>query len=145
MTDEWYSVEQVAQRLGLHVRTVRNYVRDGRLKAVRIGKQYRIARTDLEELTGRTLSTAPAQDTQRSRRVEALCVVQIEPISAADAHRLTTLLGAAATGRDVTDQLLRIQSIYDEERAAMKLIVIGGPADTAEVMRLIDALVGTES
>ena len=62
MTDEWYSVEQVAERLGLHVRTVRNYVRDGRLKAVRIGKQYRIARTDLEELTGRALPTAPAQD-----------------------------------------------------------------------------------
>ena len=55
MTDEWFSVDQVAQRLGLHVRTVRNYVRDGRLKAVRIGKQYRIARSDLEELTGRAL------------------------------------------------------------------------------------------
>ena len=54
MTDEWFSVDQVAQRLGLHVRTVRNYVRDGRLKAVRIGKQYRIARSDLEELTGRS-------------------------------------------------------------------------------------------
>ena len=87
----------------------------------------------------------PAEDTRRSRRVEASCVVQIDAISAADAHRLTTLLGAAATGRDVTDQPLRIQSIYDEERAAMKLIVIGGPADTGEVMRLIDVLVGTES
>ena len=42
-----YSVEQVAAQLGLHVRTVRNYVRDGRLKAVRIGKQYRIAREHL--------------------------------------------------------------------------------------------------
>ena len=46
------SVEQVAAQLGLHVRTVRNYVRDGRLKAVRIGKQYRIARADLDALTG---------------------------------------------------------------------------------------------
>ncbi len=52
MTQELYSVEQVAERLGLHVRTVRNYVRDGRLKAVRIGKQYRIAREDLDALTG---------------------------------------------------------------------------------------------
>ncbi len=47
MPDELLSVEQVAELLGLHVRTVRNYVRDGRLKAVRIGKQYRITRTDL--------------------------------------------------------------------------------------------------
>jgi excisionase family DNA binding protein len=48
-----YSVEQVADRLGLHVRTVRNYVREGRLKAVRIGKQYRIAADDLAAMTGR--------------------------------------------------------------------------------------------
>ena len=48
----WSSVEQVAESLGLHVRTVRDYVRGGRLKAVRIGKQYRIARADLDALTG---------------------------------------------------------------------------------------------
>ncbi len=54
MDKELYSVEQVAERLGLHVKTVRNYVREGRLKAVRIGKQYRIARQDLEAMTGRS-------------------------------------------------------------------------------------------
>ena len=53
MYQELYSVEQVAERLGLHVKTVRNYVREGRLKAVRIGKQYRIAREDLAAMTGR--------------------------------------------------------------------------------------------
>ena len=53
MSQELYSVEQVADLLNLHVRTVRNYVREGRLKAVRIGKQYRIAREDLEAMTGR--------------------------------------------------------------------------------------------
>ena len=51
-SEQFYSVEQVASQLGLHVRTVRNYVRDGRLKGVRIGKQYRIARADLDALTG---------------------------------------------------------------------------------------------
>lgn len=29
MRQELYSVEQVAEQLGLHVRTIRNYVRDG--------------------------------------------------------------------------------------------------------------------
>ncbi|MEW2439811.1 helix-turn-helix domain-containing protein, partial [Streptomyces caniferus] len=56
MTDSLYSVEQVAERLGLHVRTIRNYVRDGRLPAVRIGKQYRIAHEDLEAFTGRPVT-----------------------------------------------------------------------------------------
>jgi excisionase family DNA binding protein len=59
MNEELFSVEQVADRLGLHVRTVRAYVRDGRLKAVRIGKQYRIARADLEALTGGPVPPSP--------------------------------------------------------------------------------------
>ncbi|HEX2286751.1 MAG TPA: helix-turn-helix domain-containing protein, partial [Mycobacterium sp.] len=52
MAEHLYSAEDVAQRLGLHVRTVRGYVRDGRLKAVRIGKQYRIRHADLEAFVG---------------------------------------------------------------------------------------------
>jgi len=142
VTDELYSVDQVAQQLGLHVRTVRNYVRDGRLKAVRIGKQYRIARSDLAQLTGGAVPTAPAGDTGRVRRVEVSSVVQIDAISADDMQRVATLVGAAVRGRGTSDQALRIQTIYDEERASMKVIVIGDLADTAEVMRLIDAIVG---
>jgi len=146
MTDELLSVEQVAQQLGLHVRTVRNYVRDGRLRAVRIGKQYRISRSDLALLTGAVLP--PAQTVvgaRRTRRAEVSGVVQVDAISAHDAHRLVTLLGAAVSTRGADGQALKIQTIYDEEAAGMKVIVIGGLADTAEVLRLIDLVVGAGS
>ena len=52
MTSNLYSAEQVAEMLNLHVKTVRRYVRDGRLKAKRIGKEYRITRADLEAFAG---------------------------------------------------------------------------------------------
>ncbi|MGW4164133.1 helix-turn-helix domain-containing protein, partial [Streptomyces sp. NPDC004788] len=55
---ELYTVEQVADLLGLHVKTVRGYVRDGRLRATRVGRQYRITRADLEEFTGVPVSAA---------------------------------------------------------------------------------------
>jgi len=58
-----YSVDQVASLLGLHVKTVRGYVRDGRLKAVRIGKQYRITREDLEAFAGQPVE--PPQQVDR--------------------------------------------------------------------------------
>ena len=74
MSQELYSVEQVAERLGLHVKTVRNYVREGRLKAVRIGKQYRIAREDLEAMTGHS---EPAHEpVVRNRHVEVSSIVE---------------------------------------------------------------------
>ena len=52
MNEQLYSAEEAAQILGLQVRTVRNYVREGRLPGVRIGKQYRIARSALEAFAG---------------------------------------------------------------------------------------------
>src|SRR5262245_34071150 len=139
MKDDLFSVEDVAGQLGLHVRTVRNYVRDGRLKAVRIGKQYRIAREDLEALTGRPM---PAKDPPRRRRhVEVSTIVQIDAIDVAAAGRVTNTLLAATAGPREGDEALHVESVYDEERARLKLIILGGVATSGELLRLVGALV----
>jgi excisionase family DNA binding protein len=143
--EELYSVEQVAQLLDLHVRTVRGYVRDSRLKAIRIGKQYRISRADLERFTGGAVPAPRDGSAGRARRVEVSTVVQVDAISAADAGRLSTLLTASAGGRDRSERALRIQTIYDEEAADMKVLVFGGLADSAEVLRLIGVIAEPES
>src|SRR5208337_4546164 len=93
---ELYSVEQVAERLGLHVKTVRNYVREGRLRAVRIGKQYRIAREDLEAMTGRPEPTP--EPVIRNRHVEVSSIVEIDAISPEAANHLSMSLISAASG-----------------------------------------------
>jgi excisionase family DNA binding protein len=80
MKQDLYSVEQVAELLGLHVRTVRLYVREGRLEAVRIGKQYRIARKDLEKLTGRPAASFEPEPVRRNRHVEVSSIVEIDAI-----------------------------------------------------------------
>jgi excisionase family DNA binding protein len=141
MSQELYSVDQVAERLGLHVRTVRNYVRDGRLKAVRIGKQYRIAREDLEALTGRAASTSPGDGAGGHRDVEVSSIVQVDAIGPDTASRLTNTLMAATAGRRPGTAHLRLESVYDEDRARLKIVVLGGIADSAELLRLIGALV----
>lgn len=138
MSDQLYSVEQVAERLGLHVRTVRNYVRDGRLPAVRIGKQYRIAHEDLEAFTGRPVP-APLRDTvRRQRHTEVSSIVQIDAVDTETADRLSTLVTAAAMGRRGEGEPLRIETAYDEERARMKIIILGGPADAARLFDYIE-------
>jgi excisionase family DNA binding protein len=139
VSEELLSVDQVAERLGLHVRTVRGYVRDGRLKAVRIGKQYRIARADLAALTGAPAPVPTRESTGRRRRVEVTGVVQVDAVAPEDAARLANLVNAmAATPRGGGP--LHLQTVYDEERASMKIIVVAGPADCAEVLRVLGAL-----
>ena len=115
-----YSVEQVAAQLGLHVRTVRNYLRDGRLKGVRIGKQYRIARADLEALTGHRAADPATRNGAPPREVEVSSIVEVGAIDFDAASRVTNSLLAAAKGRSDGDAPLRIDTIYDRERERLK-------------------------
>ena len=132
-----YSLEQVAERLGLQVRTVRSYVRSGRLKAIRIGKQYRVTRASLEDLTGPAPLRAAVP---RQRHVEVSSVIQVDAVSQETAGRVTNhLVGAAKAPRE-DGSALRVETIYDEERAQLKVIVIGSLLNAANVFRLLDVL-----
>ncbi len=137
MQTELYSAEQVADQLGLHVRTVRNYVREGRLKAVRIGKQYRIAAEDLAVMTGRPASSFGPEAVRRDRHVDVSSIVEIDAISPDTVSRVTNLLMGAANSRRQGDEQMRIKTVYDAERARMKIILLGGLDTSAAFFKLI--------
>jgi excisionase family DNA binding protein len=145
MEEVLFSIEQVAERLGLHVKTVRNYVREGRLRAVRIGKQYRIAAPDLAAMMGRPISSLEPQPVLRTRHAEVYSVVEVDAVSPELSARVTNMLMAAANGRDYTeDDPMRAQAIYDAPRGRLKLILIGSIESTSALLRLIKALVEEE-
>jgi excisionase family DNA binding protein len=146
---ELLSVDDVAARLGLHSRTIRNYVHDGRLKAVRIGKQYRIAVEDLDQLTARpALALVPAAgvdatgaSSPTSRVIaEVSSVAQIDGISRADAEQLVTSVIAANDRPATSNGPLHIDTVYDPHRERLKIIVLGGVAATAAMFRMLDLL-----
>ena len=133
MAREVFSVEQVAAKLGLHVRTVRNYVRDGRLKAVRIGKQYRITAEDLAAFTG-----LPVAERAEAPTAELSGVAEIGGVDRAAADRIATMVVASVNGpRDGGERPLRVETIHDAERATMKIIVLGDLAAGADLLRFV--------
>ncbi|HWK53992.1 MAG TPA: helix-turn-helix domain-containing protein [Hyphomicrobiales bacterium] len=141
MTDsqDLLSIFDIAKRLGLHVKTVRNYVREGRLKAVRIGKQYRVARADLEAFTGFPLPLTNSERARRQRRVDAACVVEIDAISPESAGDIESALKALAHRAETGDDL-RIDTLYDREIGHLKVMLFGGAAGAASALMLITAL-----
>jgi excisionase family DNA binding protein len=140
MTQDLYTVDAVASLLGLHVKTVRHYVRDGKLKAVRIGKQYRIARQDLEALTGQPAAALEGPPVRRTRHIEVSSVVDIDAIDKDTAMRLTSYVTAAVKGRPADDAPVRIDTIYDEVRARLKVIVTGSIDTTRTLLGAIKGL-----
>jgi len=125
---EWYALEEVADRLGLHVRTVRNYVRSGRLGAVRIGKQYRVSDADLRALTGDP--AAPGGP----RRIEVTSVVDIDGIETASAERLAALIRGLPKG----PRSPHIDVVH--ERGRLKVIAVGSVEANAELLRFVGAM-----
>ncbi len=137
MEQDFYTVDQVAELLNLHVKTVRNYVKEGRLKAVRIGKQYRIAGEDLAAMTGRPVASFRPEPVRRTRHVEVSSIVEIDAISPELANRLTNGLMAAASG-------VRVEAIYDHERGRMKIILVGSMEKNASYFKFIDAVLESD-
>ncbi|WP_405486072.1 helix-turn-helix domain-containing protein [Streptomyces sp. NBC_00096] len=145
---ELYTVGEVAELLGLHVRTVRNYVREGRLKAVRIGKQYRISREDLEALTSLpapAAAEASAGGEGRGPHLEVSSIVQIDAIGPDAASRLANLVTATAQSPRESPAALRVQTVYDKERARMKIVILGDAATTADLLQLVDGVLGPDN
>jgi excisionase family DNA binding protein len=147
MSEQLYSAEEAAQILGLQVRTVRSYLREGRLPGVRIGKQYRISRGDLEAFTGGGLArgdaepaSMPAPPSARSM-LEVSSVVQVDGIAPDSADRITRTLAAATAGRGESELPLRVEPVYDEARQRLKVIIVGAAGDTVELIRVVEALV----
>lgn len=48
----FYTVDQIATLIDMHPKTIRRYIQDGKLKATKLGKQYRVANNDLNHFMG---------------------------------------------------------------------------------------------
>lgn len=134
-----FTVEDVAGRLNLHVKTVRRFIREGRLPAKRIGKAYRISRSALEEFAG--TSTEPGNvPIPRTRHVLVSSIIDVDAISEEDGQRITTLIMAGLNARRGEPDFPRVDSLYDSERARLRIMMTATPTLTCDVVRTIAVL-----
>jgi excisionase family DNA binding protein len=98
MSEKWYSVEQVSEMLDFHPRTLRRYITEGKLRANKVGKEYRISGHDLSvfiEGAGLLL-----HEEGKKLRTEVSAVVDIEPASREEADRIERTLLAVMNSKD---------------------------------------------
>jgi len=140
-TPHLFTAEQVAELLNLHVKTIRRYLRDGKLKARRIGKEYRITRADLDAFAGeiRPLDKVEAP-VARTRHVVASTILDADVVSPEDSHRITTLVMASLNSRKGEPDFPRVDSIYYPEQAKLRITITASPTLTCELLRMINAL-----
>ncbi|HWA63015.1 MAG TPA: helix-turn-helix domain-containing protein [Caulobacteraceae bacterium] len=132
MSEEVYTVESVAEQLRLHPKTVLRFIKEGRLRATKVGKSYRILRSDLDALAGR--KPAPA-----APDVRVTSIVDVTNVSAETARKLAGRLTAVRMGPEAHDDPMSIDVAHDPARGSVKVVLVGSAADMAAMLRLIDA------
>jgi excisionase family DNA binding protein len=135
MSAELVTVEVAAEELQLHPKTVLRFIRDGRLKASKVGKQYRIQRSDLRAFVG-AVAPRPAA----AARVTS--VVDITGVDDTLVHRLSTVLLASINTPDARGDAISMNIAHDPLCRTVKVILVAAPADTAALLRLVDACIG---
>lgn len=135
--------DEVAARLGLHVKTVRRYIRDGQLASVRVGKRARVTQRALDEFAGVEAETSIGGANRLAADVSS--IVMVEEIGRTVADRILNHLLTAAKGREPEDQQLRIEGIYDPDKRRLKVIVNGGLVSTMVILSLLSAVISETS
>ena len=133
-----FTVDEVAQRLNLHVKTVRRFIREGRLQAKRIGKEYRITRSTLDEFAG--TSADPGTSIPLTRHVLVSSIVDVDAISSEESQRITTLTKAGLNARRGEPDFPRVDTLYDAERGRLRMMITASAVLTCDLIRIIAAL-----
>lgn len=135
--DLLFTPEQVATKLGLHVKTVRRYIRDGELKAVKVGKRYRVTAKALEEFSGVSLKSEAAAQRPFT---EASTIVSIDELTREAADRLAITVVAVAQGRRDASDPMRVEATYYPERKRLKVVCSGDITSITHLLALINVL-----
>ncbi len=134
---EYYSPDEVAVLVGLHVRTIRRFIREGRLKAAQVGKQYRITRSELEKLVGSNREQKSAETYNRLRRIVISTTVDIDAIGQEEQERLVSLLISAFQSLNGEQSSRRFDSIYYAEEERLRLLINADLDSTNVVLGLM--------
>jgi excisionase family DNA binding protein len=133
--DQYYTVEQIAGLLQMHPKTVQRYIREGKLRAVKVGKGWRVGGHDLSVFTE---SVPPAG--ARAPSAVVSCVADVYAADRDAAIRIMNTLGAAHTGKPPEYGRGSIQTQYIPEEEKLRVTLYGGARFTAAMLDAIAML-----
>jgi excisionase family DNA binding protein len=143
MKDVWYTVSQAAGLLQLHEKTVQRYIREGKLPATKIGRNYRISGHDLSVFTGQN---AADEDTyvptpqQLQEKPSVSAVIDCFVGDNEQAMRISNSFNAVMNSKMPEETPGRFDFIYFQEEQRGKLVLSGSPLLVSRLLQIADQL-----
>lgn len=140
-----YSVSDLTTLLKLHPKTIHRFIKEGKIKAAKIGRSWMVSEDDLKnychsELKGKQTSViVPNFDTLRDR-ITVSAVVEIIEQNSEEASRISNSLIAMLNSEKDTNSKSRFDFFYYPEILKAKYVFYGNPGFIGRVLRAIDVL-----
>lgn len=151
MSDGIFTVDQVAERLDLHPKTVRRFIREGKLHARKVGGQWRITEQDIRSLIGDENREEGASAAVRDiaepvadllpadsrQRVQVTSIVDVYVDNTDDVLRIANTLLAIMMSKGTKDGNARVNHVYHPDEGKARFLLWGSPIFMSKVLQCI--------
>jgi excisionase family DNA binding protein len=146
MAETYYTVEQIASMLDIHPKTIQRYIREGKLRAVKLGKSWRVTGHDLSAFTESGAATASAAAASGGERAAlsatASAVVDIDVPHRDEAIRIMNTLTAVQNAKPPEYGRSSLHVQYIEAENKVRVSLWGGVPFMAAMLDSVAMLTG---
>lgn len=144
MNKDYYTVEQISKMLDLHQKTIQRYIREGKLKASKVGKGWRINGHDLSVFIEGDSNKEPDMEKPIVRSALASTVIDIIVYGKEDAIRIMNAITGAINSKPQGYGNSSMQSQYIERKNMIRVTLWGEIHFMAVMMETISKLIEEE-
>lgn len=155
MEEKFYTVDQIAEILGMHHKTIRKFITEGKLRANKVGKQWRISGHDLSlfmennnvsirnknEVEDEKIEFSTNSDNiNKTDKINISTVVDINEVDMDEHRRISNMLLAVMNSKDSKMRNSTINIKYYKKDKNLKIMLWGDMKFTKEMLDFISTL-----
>lgn len=144
MSDKYYTVDEIAEMIKIHPKTVQRYIREGRLKASKVGKSWRVSGHDLSTFTegGSAAETMPIMMGESFERgeIKVSAVIDIPVANTQESMRIANTLTAISNSKPPEYGASSMQTQYLMSENVIRVMIWGSLGFTQIILDALDAL-----
>jgi DNA binding domain, excisionase family len=157
MENQFYTIDKIAEILGMHHKTIRKFITEGKLAASKVGKQWRISGHDLslfmeknnvnindkntaEESNIDFLTNGEVKENEK-QKVNVSTVVDINDVGKEEYFRISNTLIAIMNCKDPKMGKSTINMKYDEKENRLRVLLWGTISFIEEMLNSVSMLV----
>ena len=161
MEEKFYTIDQIADILGMHHKTIRKFITEGKLRANKVGKQWRISGHDLSlfmednnvkiksnnKLKSEKIefSNGDIDSNNRTSKINVSTVIDINEVDIEEHRRISNTILALMNSKDSKMSNSTINIKYYKSDKNLKVMLWGNIEFTNEMLDFISTIIDENS